>query len=215
MRLMIDPGAIDGEHVGAAQALRVLCGDDGAHARAADEINRHAGFFERPNDADVSEPPRTTAAEHQPDSAAAQMTSQALEIRCAIRPYMVVPRERPESQPLPRSQWRPAVSQEHELFARDSRREAICPPGLALGLREGGVVGREVKHAVGLPQATTRPGGRLRVGLVHEEAVLRFLRVEPSHESVVAMIVLGKLCGSSPQVRVEGTGVDERRGGNV
>ena len=149
-------------------------GEDGAHAGAADEVDRHAVLAQRAHDAEVGEAARAAAREHEADRPAGQQPHDAVEV--GGHPEVVVGDAGERVVPACRRAARDfALMQDQELCVAHA---AVGPSCGSPGSIAGGRARRE-QHDVGLAQAKLSPRRVAGVARIHHEVVLRFALVEP------------------------------------
>ena len=108
-----------------ANALRDERGDDRADAGAAHPVDRHAGFGERAQHAQVREAARPAPAEHEPDRLACEAAREPREIRGRVHRHVVMRVEfEPVEEPPGAYRQRGAHRTEKTMLARGA-----CDPG--------------------------------------------------------------------------------------
>src|SRR6185503_178646 len=104
------------------------------------------------------------------------MTREALKVRRAVEPYVMVPGKETHVEPVTRVVGCTAGAEEHELL---SRAGALERQPLARRCHHGTLLSRREMHdPISLPETTARPRRWIGIGLVDQEPVVRFLGVE-------------------------------------
>ncbi len=179
-------------------------GHDRAHAGAADHVDGHPGFLQRPDHAQVGEPARAAAAEDQPAGGAGDHPGQPPDVARPAGAQVVMVGHRPALQPPGRPR-RPDRVQQDEFAAQ---RAGGQRPGFYRADR-GIIPGRgRQQDQVRLAQAEPAPRRVLRVGPVNHVVVVAFHRVQPPGQfgpAGVARCPLGRARAQLPRdgVRVQ------------
>ena len=138
-------------------------------------VDRHAVLPERAHDAEVREPARASAGEHEADCPPGQQPNDPPEVLRSA--HVVMPDSRERRLPARgRAVLDAGLVQQQEFRAA----HAAVPPQR---VGPGGVAARAARrqqHDIGLAQAQPRPGRIAGIGRVHDEVILRFAFVEPA-----------------------------------
>ena len=148
--------------------------EDGAHAAAADDVDRHAVLAQRAHDAEVREARARRRRRARGRPPARQHAHQAVVVGGRAQVMMRHARER--------ARQRAAAPFANPPSCSSSSSARRMPPSGHSGSGPGGALARAARreqHDVGLAQAQPRPRGVAGIGRVDDEIVLRLALVEP------------------------------------
>ena len=182
-RIGIDEGAAEAlDQLLVGPARRHGGGDDGAHAGAADQVDRHARCAQRLDHADMGEGARAAARHHHADGMAGDQPRQPVEIGMQVEPHMVVLAVHPAGQQRRRRAGARIVAfvQQHQLAAAMEHRAGLRRLDLERQLGRQVVVGVAHHHqAVGLAQAELGPRREAGIGAIEHERRFHLAAREP------------------------------------